>query len=88
MQAFPPVMGKRVICTAIATTKIPILLKSGFWRMEDAARTDYSMLFHLRTNEEIEQTLQSWLVETIQRLEGPSEQPEKLLEGQWLPQAA
>lgn len=36
-----------VICTAIATTKIPILLKFGFWRMEDAARTDYSMLMGL-----------------------------------------
>src|ERR1019366_4422399 len=36
-----------VICTAIATTKIPIFLKSGFWRMEDAGRTDYSMLMGL-----------------------------------------
>lgn len=36
-----------VICTAIGTTKIPILLKSGFWRMEDAGRTDYSMLMGL-----------------------------------------
>ncbi len=36
-----------VICTAIATTKIPILLKDGFWRMEDAARTDFSMLMGL-----------------------------------------
>jgi putative oxidoreductase len=36
-----------VICTAIATTKIPILLKDGFWRMEDAARTDYAMLMGL-----------------------------------------
>ena len=36
-----------VICTAIATTKIPILLKNGFWPMEDAARTDYSMLLGL-----------------------------------------
>jgi len=32
------------ICVAIATTKIPILLKSGFFAMEDPARTDYSML--------------------------------------------
>src|SRR5258708_3505902 len=32
-----------VICTAIATTKIPILLKAGWWRMEDVARTDYCM---------------------------------------------
>jgi uncharacterized membrane protein YphA (DoxX/SURF4 family) len=35
------------ISVAIATTKIPILLKSGFWAMEDAARTDYSMLMSL-----------------------------------------
>jgi putative oxidoreductase len=32
------------MCVAIATTKIPILLKSGFFAMEDPARTDYSML--------------------------------------------
>jgi len=31
------------ISVAIATTKIPILLKSGFLAMEDPARTDYSM---------------------------------------------
>ena len=30
---------------AIATTKIPILLKSGFWAMAHEARTDYTMLF-------------------------------------------
>jgi putative oxidoreductase len=36
-----------VIGTAIATTKIPILLKDGFWRMEDAGRTDYAMLLSL-----------------------------------------
>jgi uncharacterized membrane protein YphA (DoxX/SURF4 family) len=36
-----------VICTAIATTKIPILLKSGFWPMEAEARTDYAMLMGL-----------------------------------------
>jgi uncharacterized membrane protein YphA (DoxX/SURF4 family) len=35
------------ICVAIATTKIPILLKSGFWPMEAEARTDYSMLMGL-----------------------------------------
>lgn len=29
---------------AIASTKIPILLKSGFWAMAHEARTDYSML--------------------------------------------
>lgn len=32
------------ISVAIASTKIPILLKSGFWPMEAEARTDYSML--------------------------------------------
>ena len=32
------------ICVAIATTKIPILMKSGFFAMEDPARTDFSML--------------------------------------------
>ena len=36
-----------VISTAIVTTKFPILLKSGFWSMEDAARTDYSMFMGL-----------------------------------------
>jgi putative oxidoreductase len=35
------------ICVAIAATKIPILLKSGFWPMETEARTDYSMLMGL-----------------------------------------
>jgi putative oxidoreductase len=29
---------------AIATTKIPIFLKSGFWSMAHEARTDYAML--------------------------------------------
>jgi uncharacterized membrane protein YphA (DoxX/SURF4 family) len=29
---------------AIASTKIPILLKNGFWAMAHEARTDYSML--------------------------------------------
>ncbi len=29
---------------AISTTKIPILLKSGFWSMAHEARTDYAML--------------------------------------------
>jgi putative oxidoreductase len=32
------------ISVAIASTKIPILLKSGFWPAEAEARTDYSML--------------------------------------------
>jgi uncharacterized membrane protein YphA (DoxX/SURF4 family) len=35
------------ICVAIAATKIPILLKGGFWPMEAEARTDYSMLMGL-----------------------------------------
>jgi putative oxidoreductase len=35
------------ISVAIATTKIPILLKSGFFAMEDPARTDYSMFMSL-----------------------------------------
>ena len=29
---------------AIATTKVPILLKSGFWSMAHEARTDWAML--------------------------------------------
>ncbi len=29
---------------AIATTKIPLLIKSGFWEMAHEARTDYSMI--------------------------------------------
>jgi putative oxidoreductase len=33
-----------VMLVAIATTKIPILLKSGFWAMAHEARTDFSML--------------------------------------------
>ncbi len=32
------------ISVAIASTKIPVLRKSGFWPMEAEARTDYSML--------------------------------------------
>jgi putative oxidoreductase len=32
------------ISVAIASTKLPILLKSGFWPMEAEALTDYSML--------------------------------------------
>ncbi len=35
------------ISVAIATTKIPILLRSGFLAMEDPARTDYSMFMSL-----------------------------------------
>ena len=33
-----------VMLVAISTTKIPILLKSGFWSMAHEARTDYAML--------------------------------------------
>jgi putative oxidoreductase len=29
---------------AIATTKVPILLQSGFWKMAHEARTEFSML--------------------------------------------
>jgi putative oxidoreductase len=35
------------ISVAIGSTKIPLLLKSGFWAMEAEARTDYSMLLGL-----------------------------------------
>lgn len=35
------------IFVAILSTKIPILLRSGFWPMEAEARTDYSMLLGL-----------------------------------------
>jgi uncharacterized membrane protein YphA (DoxX/SURF4 family) len=33
-----------VMLTAIATTKVPILLNQGFWKMAHEARTDWSML--------------------------------------------
>ncbi|HBZ68900.1 MAG TPA: DoxX family protein [Deltaproteobacteria bacterium] len=33
-----------VMIVAISTTKVPILLKSGFWSMAHEARTDYAML--------------------------------------------
>ncbi len=33
-----------VMLTAIASTKIPILLESGFWKMAHDSRTDFSML--------------------------------------------
>lgn len=36
-----------VISAAIVTTKIPILFKTGWWHMEDVARTDFSMLMGL-----------------------------------------
>ena len=32
---------------AISTTKVPLLLKSGFWTMVHEVRVDYSMLFGL-----------------------------------------
>jgi uncharacterized membrane protein YphA (DoxX/SURF4 family) len=35
------------ISVAIATTKIPIYMKSGFWPMEAEARTDFCMLMGL-----------------------------------------
>jgi putative oxidoreductase len=35
------------ILVAIATTKLPMLSKSGFWNMMHEARTDYCMLFGL-----------------------------------------
>jgi putative oxidoreductase len=33
-----------IMLVAIATTKIPILMKSGFWSMAHEARTDFAML--------------------------------------------
>ena len=33
-----------IMLTAIATTKIPILMNEGFWTMAHEARTDFSML--------------------------------------------
>ena len=35
------------ILVAIATTKIPMLAKEGFWKMAHEARTDYAMLLGL-----------------------------------------
>jgi putative oxidoreductase len=35
------------IVVAIATTKIPMLVKDGFWKMAHEARTDYAMLLGL-----------------------------------------
>jgi putative oxidoreductase len=40
-----PLLG--VILTAIATTKIPMIAKTGMWSMLHEARTDYSMLLGL-----------------------------------------
>jgi putative oxidoreductase len=36
-----------VMATAITTTKVPILLQSGFWQMAHDARTDFSMTMGL-----------------------------------------
>jgi len=33
-----------VMLVALSTTKVPILLKSGFWSMAHEARTDYAMV--------------------------------------------
>ena len=33
-----------IMLTAIATTKMPILMEQGFWKMAHEARTDWSML--------------------------------------------
>lgn len=33
-----------IMLTAIATTKLPILMNDGFWKMAHEARTDWSML--------------------------------------------
>ena len=34
-----------IMATAVITTKIPILINTGFWEMAHASRTDLSMLF-------------------------------------------
>jgi len=44
LAAVPPIIDMIV---AITTTKVPILLKSGFWAMAHEARTDFSMLLGL-----------------------------------------
>jgi putative oxidoreductase len=36
-----------VMFTALGSTKVPILLKSGFWKMAHEARTDWAMLLGL-----------------------------------------
>ncbi len=43
--AIVPLMA--VIVTAIVTTKIPMIAKTGVWSMLHEARTDFSMLFGL-----------------------------------------
>jgi len=45
-------------------------------------------LYRTGTNEEIEQRLESWLIETIQQLEKPSERVEERSEQPWLREAA
>jgi putative oxidoreductase len=40
-----PLLG--VILVAIATTKLPMIAKSGIWSMLHEARTDFSMLLGL-----------------------------------------
>ena len=35
------------ICVAIVSTKIPMLMKDGFWKMAHEARTDFCMLLGL-----------------------------------------
>ena len=32
-----------IMIVAISTTKVPILLKDGFWKMSHASRTDWAM---------------------------------------------
>jgi putative oxidoreductase len=41
LAAVPLIM---IMLTALATTKLPILQQSGFWKMAHEARTDWSML--------------------------------------------
>jgi putative oxidoreductase len=41
LAAIPPIIDMLV---AISTTKIPILLKSGFWAMAHEARTDFVIM--------------------------------------------
>jgi hypothetical protein len=46
------------ISVAIASTKIPLFLKNGFWPMEAEARTDYSMFMSWpRAQERVRSTL-------------------------------
>ena len=36
-----------IILTAICTTKVPLLISQGFWKMAHESRTDFSMLLSL-----------------------------------------